>query len=54
MANVLVVMGHRSANLIHRHTIQVMIACHVQGSPRPDSGCLGIFPDETNRTPPGS
>ena len=54
MANVLLVMGHRSANLIHRHTIQVMIACHVQGSPRPDSGCLGIFPVGANRIPPGS
>jgi hypothetical protein len=44
--------ANRSAELIRRHNIQVMIDCHFQGSPNPTSGCFCIFPDGANLNPP--
>lgn len=37
--------ARRCNDLIHQHDIQVMIDCHFQSSPNPNSGCFCIFPD---------
>ncbi len=50
--NGLAFVASRSAELIRRHNIQVMIDCHFQGSPNPTSGCFCIFPDGANLNPP--
>ena len=43
--------ANRSAELIRRHAIQVMIDCHFQGTRIPTSGCFCIFPDATGLNP---